>query len=115
MAPVAAERPMIPAASRPAEAEPTAPPARPTPPRAAEPPAPNEQVAFEIFRNRGMEVEIPEPTRASAEPRRAHSAPQRILVPVEIDLDEIAEGQGIEIVLQISPAMRDTKLRRVSG
>jgi predicted lipoprotein len=36
-------------------------------------------------------------------------------VPVEIDLDEIAEGQGIEIVLQISPAMRDTKLRRVSG
>ena len=39
----------------------------------------------------------------------------RILVPVEIDLDEIADGQGIEIVLQISPVMREAKLRRVSG
>jgi signal recognition particle receptor subunit beta len=128
--PAALERPApksAPAADRPRAAQPPTawpaaerepkPAARPTP-APFDPGAeiPSERAAFEIFRPRGVEVEVPEPALPSARPLSlAPAAPRRILVPVEIDLDALADGQGIEIVLQIAPLVRETKLRRVSG
>jgi hypothetical protein len=80
-----------------------------------EPLAPGERAPFEILRTRGMEVEIESPPTALVPtPPAAAGAPRRIVVPVEIDIQDLADGEPIEIVLQLLPGSTE-RLVRVSG
>jgi signal recognition particle receptor subunit beta len=116
---IAKAQPVAPARTRTPEPEPTRAARAPEPTEsmpAMEPlssPSGIERNPFEILRPRGVEVELEAPSApvAAAVPRAA--APMRIVVPVEIDLDDLRDGEPIEIVLKLS-AVREP-LRRVSG
>ena len=63
-----------------------------------------------------MEVEIEGPATVQGEEGLiAPGQPRRIVVPVEIDIQDLADGEPIEIVLQLLPARSDARLVRVSG
>ena len=135
--PLKAERPVAPAAGAPVAAVPAAKPAAPAmhPPEPAAAPAPAapdprfltesqvqapvERAPFEILRTRGMEVEIEGPAMVQAEAPLTHpgapGAPRRIVVPVAIDIQDLADGEPIEIVVQLMPAGSAERLLRVSG